>query len=157
MQLSDLQYLMAQLGPATSDILLIVQHSDDQWQIEFEEDLSLHVSWHQQRQSVIFSCSLGCPTVVEREQVYALLLNANLLLTGISGARMALSQPDDEVMLIGEYPMRSPSTEAMRQMLHEFLSLALKYADLIASPSCLGFAEPMPALPGDAVAGAQRV
>ncbi|MEO0316793.1 MAG: hypothetical protein RL404_470, partial [Pseudomonadota bacterium] len=52
MQLSDLQYLMAQLGPATSDILLIVQHSDDQWQIEFEEDLSLHVSWHQQRQSV---------------------------------------------------------------------------------------------------------
>ncbi|MEO0319106.1 MAG: hypothetical protein RL404_2783, partial [Pseudomonadota bacterium] len=108
-------------------------------------------------QSVIFSCSLGCPTVVEREQVYALLLNANLLLTGISGARMALSQPDDEVMLIGEYPMRSPSTEAMRQMLHEFLSLALKYADLIASPSCLGFAEPMPALPGDAVAGAQRV
>ena len=44
-QLSDLQYLMGQLGPASPDIHLIVQQSDDRWQVEFEGGLSLHASW----------------------------------------------------------------------------------------------------------------
>jgi hypothetical protein len=157
MQLSDLQYLMGQLGPVTSDILLIIQQSDDQWQVVFEDDLSLHVSWQQQRQCIIFSCGLGYATKVAREQVYALLLNANLLLAGISGARLALSQPDDEVMLVGEYPMSSPSTEVMHQILREFLGLALKYADLIASPSPVESLTLLPALQGDVSGHMQRV
>lgn len=157
MQLSDLQYLMGQLGPMTSDILLIVQQSDDQWNVVFEEDMSLHVSWQQQRQCIIFSCGLGCATKVVREQVYALLLNANLLLAGISGARLALSQPDDEVVLIGEYPTSSPSTEFMHQILREFLGLALKYAELIASPLSVESLTLFPAQQRDVSGHVQRV
>ncbi len=157
MQLSDLQYLMSQLGPSTADILLIIQHSDDQWEVEFEEDLSLNVSWQQNSQSVIFSCGLGCATMIERERVYALLLNANLLLAGISGARLALSQPDEEVMLIGEYPMTSPSLDAMHLILREFMNLALKYAELIETPAQANSAAPAPFITLGAIQGSQRV
>ena len=147
---------MGQLGPATSDILLIAQQNDDQWQIEFDEGLSLHVSWHPQKYCVIFSCGLGYATVIERERVYALLLNANLLLTGISGARLALSQPDEEVMLIGEYPLHSPSVEAMQRSLREFLLLALKYAEMIAIPTRSEASVSAVLLQHDASLGMQR-
>lgn len=157
MQLSDLQYLMEQLGPANSDVLLVVQESDDRWQVELEGDVALQISWQAQRGCVIVSCGLGCPSFAEREQVYALLLNANLLLTGISGVRHALSQPDQEIILIGEYMMSSPSAAVFYQHLGEFVHLALKYAALVAQPSQAGVALPMPALAHDASAGFQRV
>lgn len=155
-QLSDLQYLMGQLGPASPDIHLIVQQSDDRWQVEFEGGLSLHASWQAQRSCVIFSCGLGCPATVEREPVYALLLNANLVLTGISGARLALSQPDEEVLLIGEYTMSHPSVESLQQHLSEFLHVAVKYAALIAKPS-EGSLMPPSGKPHEAASGYQRV
>ncbi len=135
MQLADLQYLMAQLGPANSDVLLVVQHQDECWQVELDGDLSLQISWQAQRGSVIVSCGLGYPLCAERECVYALLLNENLVLAGISGVRLALSKPDQEVMLIGEYFMGSPSADGFYQHLSEFIHLALRYATLIAQPS----------------------
>ncbi len=134
MQLSDLQYLMGQLGPATADIQLVVQLTEDCWQVELDGGLSLQIGWQEQRGCMLFSCGLGSSTLVEREKIYPLLLNANLLLAGISGARLALSQPGEEVMLIGEYWMNLPSLDGLHQYLNEFLHLALKYAEQVVSP-----------------------
>ncbi len=35
--LSDLQYLMHQLGPASPEIVTILQEDIDSWQIEFDD------------------------------------------------------------------------------------------------------------------------
>ncbi len=135
MELADLQYLMTQLGPENSDVLLVVQHEDGSWQVELDAELSLQISWQAQRGGVIVSCGLGYPACAERDGVYALLLHENLVLAGISGARLALSKPDQEVMLIGEYFMSSASAPRFYQHLAEFIHLALRYAELIALPS----------------------
>ena len=156
MQLSDLQYLMDQLGPASSDILLIAQQSEDRWQVELEGDLSLQASWQPQRCCVAFSCGLGYPAFGERERVYALLLHANLVLTGISSARLALSQPDEEIILIGEYMTSHPSIAGLQQHLSEFLHIALRYADLIANPA-QSVTPLQPLATRDAVSGYSRV
>lgn len=157
MQLSELQYLMGQLGPATSDILRIVQHNEDQWQVELDAGLSLQIVWQPNKSCVIFSCSLGSVTLTEREQVYSRLLNANLQLTGLSDARLALSEPDQEVMLIGEYAISASSMDPIQQALREFLHLAMKYAELIACPSQAEVPMPLPLVTTGAGLGVQRV
>lgn len=133
MQLTDLQYLMAQLGPASPDIQFIVQH-DDEWQIALDDGRSLHVSWQPQRRSAVLSCGLGRVMSDERENIYALLLHANLLLSPESGARLALSRPDEEIMLIGEDVTDAPSVQALQHQIITFLQLAVTYAELIACP-----------------------
>jgi len=156
MQLADLQYLMAQLGPENSDVLLVVQQSDECWEVELEGELSLQISWQAQRSSVIVSCGLGYPACAERESVYALLLNENLVLAGLSGVRLALSKPDQEVMLIGECFLSSNSAPGLYQHLAEFIHLALRYAALIAQPSQTDAPAPVPLIAQHASLDYQR-
>lgn len=132
MGLSNLQYLMHQLGPATPEIVAIIQDHIDSWQVEFDEGVSLQLSWQEKPPRVVMSCSLGSPEDRVREQVYASLLNANLLLTGMADVKIALSHPDNDVMLIGEYELGTASLAALQDSLAEFLRLAGRFAMMVA-------------------------
>lgn len=133
--MSDLQYLMHQLGPATPEIITIIQDDIDSWQIEFDEGVSLQVGWQPLPPRVLMSCAIGRATDAARERVYASLLNANLLLTGMASVKLALSQPEDDVMLIGEYELASASMAGLQSSLSEFLNFAAKFSTMIASVS----------------------
>ena len=157
MQLSDLQYLMSQLGPASSAIQFIVQQDDNQWQIALDDGTSLQVSWQAERRCATFSCGIGQVMSDERENIYALLLRANLLLSADSSARLALSRPDDEVMLIGEYSMSIPSLDVLQQQISTFLQRAVTYAEMIARPWQAHDGELMPVPTRHDAQGYQRV
>jgi hypothetical protein len=140
LRLSDLQYLMHQLGPATPEIVTIVQDDIDSWQVEFDEGVSLHFGWQETPPRLLLSCAIGQPLDDAREQVYASLLNANLLLTGVANVKLALSQPDGDVMLIGEYDIASFSMDSLQSSVSDFLCLAAKYSTMVAE----AFAESPP-------------
>lgn len=122
--LSDLQHLMHQLGPVIAEISAIFQHETDQWEIEFEEQVALHLGWHAESSGLLLSCSLG-PAQQER---YADYLRANLLWFGVAPLRIALRDPDEEVMLIGEYAAENLSIEFLQQTIHTFLTHASSIA-----------------------------
>lgn len=103
LKLSDLQYLMHQLGPAMPEITTIVQQAIDSWMVEFDEGVSLQLAWEQRAMQVLLKCALGQPDEGAREEIYAALLSANLLLTGVADVKLGLSHVDDDVVLIGEY------------------------------------------------------
>ncbi len=132
MNLSDLQYLMHQLGPATPEITTIVQESIDCWMVEFDEGVSLQLAWDERSHRVRMKCAIGQPDETAREAIYASLLNANLQLTGITDVKLALSDNDQEVMLIGEYDIGDTSLTALRKQLAEFLDVAGKFSLWIA-------------------------
>ena len=139
--MSDLQYLMHQLGPATPDITAIVQESIDCWMIEFDEGVSLQIAWDQRSARVLMKCAIGQPDESVREEIYALLLNANLQLTGVADVKLALSDIDEDVVLIGEYDLDDASIEGLRRQLSEFLGFAEKFSQMIAGSASDELAE----------------
>jgi hypothetical protein len=132
LRLSDLQYLMHQLGPATPEIVTIVQDDIDSWQVEFDEGVSLQVGWQEKPPRMLMTCSIGQPEVAARERVYASLLSANFLLTGTTNLKLALSQPDEDVLLIGEYELSQVSVAALQDHLSIFLQSAARFSTIVA-------------------------
>ncbi len=129
--LADLQYLMHQLGPVIPEIVTIIQDDIDSWQLEFDEEVSVQLSWQEQPPRLLMSCAIGRPDDAEREAVYASLLNANLLLTGVAALKLGLSEPDRDVMLIGEYESSDGSLDALRTLVIEFLDFAARFSQMV--------------------------
>ena len=132
MKLSDLQYLMHQLGPATPEIACIVQESIDSWMVEFDEGVAMQVAWDERSGHALMQCAIGQPDDGSREDIYRSLLNANLLLTGVADVKLALSDVDGDVMLIGAYELGNEPVDGLRQRLSEFLGFAEKFSQMIA-------------------------
>lgn len=130
-----MQYLMHQLGPATPEITAITQQEIDSWLVEFDEDVSIDMSWQESPTRMLMCCSLGQPDEAMRVDVYASLLSANLLLTGLANVKLALSQPEDEVMLIGEYEPGDASLNSVQKNLAQFLQFADKFSQLVIDPA----------------------
>ncbi len=144
--LSDLQYLMHQLGPAIPEIMAIIQDDMDSWQIEFDEGVSIQLSWQEQPPRLLMSCAIGRPEEARRESVYAALLNANLLLTGVAELKLALSEPDQDVLLIGDYEVDDGSLDGLKKRVVEFLHFAARFSPMVTEPEISGEPE---SLPGD--------
>jgi hypothetical protein len=130
--LSDLQYLVHQLGPATPEITTIVQEAIDSWMVEFDEGVSMQLAWDARSGRVRMQCAVGQPEEAAREAIYATLLNANLLLTGVADIKLALGSADEDVMLIGEYAIEEAAVESLRYRLSEFLDFAAKFSQMMA-------------------------
>ncbi len=128
--LSELQYLMHQLGPASPEIVTILQEDIDSWQIAFDDDVSMRIDWHEEHARVVMSCAIGRADADAREPVYAALLEANLQLTGVASVKLALGT-DDDVILIGEFEPIDSTIEALRDKLTEFLEIAAKFSSLV--------------------------
>ncbi|MCM0045695.1 MAG: type III secretion system chaperone [Burkholderiaceae bacterium] len=132
MTLPDLQYLVHQLGPATPQITTVIQEAIDSWMIEFDDGVSMQIAWDARSSRVLMKCAIGQPDEGTRESVYASLLGANLLLTGVADIKLALGETDDDVMLIGEYELMEATVDGLQHRLSEFLGYAGKFAQLIA-------------------------
>ena len=129
--LSDLQHLIRQLGPSIPDISMIVEEESSSWQIIFEPGLSLQISWQETPARVLLCCVIGKPEESRREKIFARLLNMNLLLQGVANLKLALSSPEDDVMLIGELEMNSMSLEMLQEEITEYLRYAARFSELM--------------------------
>ena len=130
-QLSDLQHLIRQLGPSLPDISTIIEEDLDSWQIIFVTGLSLQISWQESPARVLLCCAIGKPEESQREKIFARLLNMNLLLQGVANVKLALSSPEDDVILIGEIESEPMTIEALQAEISEYLRFAAHFSDLI--------------------------
>ena len=133
-QLSDLQHLIRQLGPSLSEISTIIEEDLDEWQIIFDSGLSLQISWQETPARVLLYCAIGKPDETQREKIFARLLNMNLLLQGVANVKLALSSPEDEVILIGELTSDSMTLETLQEEITEYLRFAARFSELINEP-----------------------
>ena len=132
MQLADLQYLMHQIGPTMPEILTIVQEESDRWELTFEDELSVQISWQEEPTRVLFNCAVGEVPRDLRESVYARLLLANALPQERLDLRFALDFPDEQVLVIGELNEPDLSLETLQDKLQAFLVCAIEALVFIA-------------------------
>ncbi len=137
-QLSDLQHLIRQLGPTLPEISTITEEDLDSWQIIFDTGLSLQISWQETPGRVLLCCAIGKPDESQREKIFARLLNMNLLLQGVANLKLALSSPEDDVILIGEIEATVMSLEVLQDEITEYLRYAARFSELINEPETAG-------------------
>ena len=137
-QLSDLQHLIRQLGPSLPEISTIIEEDLDEWQIIFESGLSLQISWQETPARVLLYCAIGKPDESQREKIFARLLNMNLLLQGVANVKLAVSSPEDDVILIGELASDSMTLETLQEEITEYLRYAARFSELINEPETAG-------------------
>ena len=133
-QLSDLQHLIRQLGPSLPEISTITEEDLDEWQIIFDTGLSLQISWQEKPARVLLCCAIVKPVESQREKIFAWLLNMNLLLQGVANVKLALSSPEDDVILIGELTSDSMTLETLQKEITEYLRFAARFSELINEP-----------------------
>lgn len=137
-QLSDLQHLIRQLGPSLPEISTIIEENLDEWQIIFHSGLLLQISWQETPARVLMCCAIGKPDETQREKIFARLLNMNLLLQGVANLKLALSSPEDDVILIGELVSDSMTLETLKQEITDYLRFAARFSELITEPETVG-------------------
>jgi len=130
-QLSDLQHLIRQLGPSLPEVSSIIEEDLDSWQIIFDTGLSLQISWQETPARVLLCCAIGKPEESQREKIFARLLNMNLLLQGVANVKLALSSPEDDVILIGELASDSMTLETLQEEITEYLRFAARFSEFI--------------------------
>jgi hypothetical protein len=133
-QLSDLQHLIRQLGPSLPEISTIIEEDLDEWQIIFDSGLSLQISWQESPARVLLFCAIGKPDESRRGKIFARLLNMNLLLQGVANVKLALSLPEDDVILIGELESDSMMLETLQEEITTYLRFAARFSELINEP-----------------------
>ncbi len=134
-QLSDLQHLIHQLGPSIPEILTITEDESDSWQIGFDLGLSLQISWQENPARVLLCCAIGKPNETQREKIFAQLLTMNLLLQGVANVKLALSSPEDDVILIGELEVETMSLEVLQKEIADYLRFAAYFSVFITNPN----------------------
>lgn len=132
MQLSDLQYLMHQLGPATPEVNAILQEEVDCWQVMLDGEIGVQLSWQPEPPRVVFSCAVGEVGEALRESIYAHLLVANGLPSERLGLRFALDFPEGQVLVLGELDVPDLSLDSLREQLRIFLQHAVGMSAFIA-------------------------
>lgn len=132
MQLSDMQYLMHQLGPAMTEVSVILQEEIDSWQVLFNDDIGVQISWQTEPPRVLISGALGEVPEGARERVYAGLLIANSLPSSTLGLTCSLGLPDEQVLVLAEIEASALSVDDLADRLREFLHQAVEVSAFIA-------------------------
>ncbi len=132
MQLSELQYLIHQLGPTMPEILTILQYESDRWALAFDEEVTVEVGWQDTPPRTLVSCAIGEVPEDLCGSVYARLLIANSLPSERLSLRFALNFPEEQVLLLGELDDDNVSLEALRADLASFVQCAVAMASFIA-------------------------
>jgi hypothetical protein len=83
---------------------------------------------------VLLFCAIGKPDESRRGKIFARLLNMNLLLQGVANVKLALSLPEDDVILIGELESDSMMLETLQEEITKYLRFAARFSELINEP-----------------------
>ncbi len=130
--LSDLQLLMHQLGPATPGIDAIVEDDIESWEVQLDDGATLCIAFQCEPAEAVFSCLLGPAPAQRQTEIYAAMLCANLHYQGVAPIKFALNHPAGELMLIATYPLSGMSLDSLQKNLRSFHTYARHFAEQVA-------------------------
>lgn len=78
------------------------------------------------------SCELALSSEAHRLAIYTAMLNFNLLYQGVAPLKVALSSPDGNLLLIGQYQLSEHSLPILQQLMQQFLLAAQHVTEQVA-------------------------
>jgi hypothetical protein len=125
-----IEKLLAQMVAEFEDPDMLVEQGNGQWQILFDEKLTLELQLTSGGEQLLLKTTLGyCPE--DNEGVMELLL-ANLLGEGTFGAILGLDESGSRVQLLRSFPSDLTYRD-FRDMLEQFISAASYWMEKLPS------------------------
>ncbi|MFM2277886.1 MAG: hypothetical protein RLZZ444_117 [Pseudomonadota bacterium] len=124
-------YLQAYASSA-EDVVYLARVSDDSWQMDFEDDLSILFELNIVGATLGIVARLGVPSANRRLTVYGALLNFSALWQQTGGVRGALDGADG-ALLIGELDLERLTETGLLQGLEAIRSHARLFVELITT------------------------
>lgn len=138
--LEQVQQLIEELGPATSEVEAVQQSDEAAWEAAFANDLIVQIEFDEGRQTVVFTADLG--PLPSEHQVASLmnLMIFNGAWTATGGLRMGLDAPDGHVLLMFDLSAAALSLQTLQDYLSAFANHASTWQAVI--PVGFGSASP---------------
>lgn len=131
--LEQVQQLIEELGPATSEVAAVQQSDEASWEAAFADDTIVQIEFDEGRQTLVFTADLG---PLPSEQQAASLMNLmifNGAWTATGGLRMGLDAPDGHVLLMFDLSAAALSLQTLQDYLSAFANHASTWQAVIPS------------------------
>jgi hypothetical protein len=129
-----MQLLLDELGPSTSEVVLIEQLAPSLWLMAldaYETPIALRLD--EATGVLTLSCEIGRPQESTRYRIYESLLTYNGLSDLHGGIRMALQEPDGMVLQQFDIQCESLQLDQLRQLIFDFSQKASAWEEIIES------------------------
>lgn len=87
---SEMDRLIAELGPSWSDVHAVVEARPGAWAVQFADGRTMGIEHEPEAARVVISAGLGQVPEEHRLTIYAAMLNFNALGSEVGGARLSL-------------------------------------------------------------------
>ena len=118
--LEEVESLFKRLGPVVPDIVRVVQLDKRTWSVTLDNDIDVTIEWSDMPPRLVFITEIGCPPAEREMDVYRASLTFNLQSADTGGAKIALSEEYDQMMLMFELPAQQLSTAVVGDFLTWF-------------------------------------
>jgi ABC-type uncharacterized transport system permease subunit len=143
-RLQRMQLLMDELGPTTSEVVLVEQLSPGTWLVALDgDDTTISIRLDEQTGIVTLSCEVGRPQEATRYRIYESMLTYNGLSDLHGGIRMALQAPDGMVLQQFDIQCESLHLEQWSQLIRDFSLKASAWEEIIESAEPFDLEEPL--------------
>lgn len=144
--LEHVQQVFAELGPNAEEVATVAQEPDGKsWVIELEDETIVNVELEPEQQRLAFTVGLPKPPADRRTETYEALLTYNLLWQGSVPLRIAMDEPDGEILQVAEISAAGLDVAALKQALSSVVEAARLWRPVIAA----GCAAPVVAAPAE--------
>ena len=118
--LEEVQSLFERLGPTVPDIVRVVQQDERSWYIKFDTDSVITVEWSDIPLRLVFITEIGFPPAEREMDVFRMALTFNRQSSDTGGAKIALSDDHDQMMLMFELSAEQVSLAVVGDFLNWF-------------------------------------
>lgn len=125
--IQQIQQWLQDLGPQTEQIQAIARTGAQDWQIVFEENRHVQLSYDAQLRKLGCMQVLGKPAAARRVEVLETLLSYNLLSKDTGGVVMAMSGPQGDVLQLIELEFHELNPELLKTVLLNFSALGFTW------------------------------
>lgn len=129
--IDNLKQLLAEIGPATEEVMIVQQLEADSWHVLLDENLGIDLDYLEDQEKLVLSVELGSPPPDKLAATYAFLLHYNFIWLQTGCLKMGLDASNGSISMTFEANASALDLNNLQSLLTEFAQKALVWRELI--------------------------
>jgi Tir chaperone protein (CesT) family len=135
MKLTRAMQLLDGLGEVWPELAAIDRVGEDTWLMALEDGTAMVAEWVDGPPRLVLSTPIGSPELDRRFVVYEAVLGLNALWRDTGGIRVALSEPDGEMIVMLDLLSGDVTAQELQQKLADWCAQTRAWRDYLAVPA----------------------
>ncbi len=131
--IENIQQLLQELGPNTSDIDAVVQTEEPSWAIQFADETIVIIEAADDPARMVLSAELGAASDSLQLPIYETLLCYNLLWRDTGGVKIGLAGPKGALIMSSEICLNGLNLPDLQQGIADFANIVRSWTKYVAN------------------------